>query len=203
MRELDRALIDIAVMRDQIARSCEFQGFGPTTLAITATLALAVAALQPYVLHDPVNHASLFVTVWFCVAGFSLLLIGSEALRRSKRVHGSMGLSMLKIAAEHFCPAIVAGGLLTVVLLETAPKECWMLPGLWQLLFCLGAFATARILPRPMFLVGVWYLVSGLACLEVGQYYPLSGWSMGVPFGVGQLLVCGILLQRRELLREI
>jgi hypothetical protein len=54
-----------------------------------------------------------------------------------------------------------------------------------------------------MFLVGVWYLVSGLACLEVGQYYPLSGWSMGVPFGVGQLLVCGILLQRRELLPEI
>ena len=74
MRELDRALVDIAVMRDQIARSCEFQGFGPTTLAITATLAFMVAALQPYVLHDPVNHASLFVTVWFCVAGFSLLI---------------------------------------------------------------------------------------------------------------------------------
>jgi hypothetical protein len=199
MHELDRALVDIAAMRDQVARNCEFQGFGPTTLAITGTLAFAVAALQPQFLHDPLTHPALFVTVWFGVAALSLLLIGSEALRRSKRVHGSMALSMLKTAAEHFCPAIVAGGLLTMVLLQTAPKESWMLPGLWQLLFCLGAFATARILPRPMFLVGVWYLVCGLTCLKVGQFYPLSAWSMGIPFGVGQLLVCGILLKRREI----
>jgi hypothetical protein len=153
-------------------------------------------------LREPLKQASVFVALWFSTAGVCILLIGGEALRRSKRVHGSMALSMLKVAAEHFCPAIVAGGLLTVVLLQTAPNECWMLPGLWQLVFCLGAFATARILPRPMIVVGIWYLVSGLTCLKVGPYYPLSGWSMGIPFGVGQLLVSWILVLRRQLVPE-
>jgi hypothetical protein len=69
-----------------------------------------------------------------------------------------------------------------------------MLPGLWEIIFSLGIFASCRFLPRPMFAVGLWYLVSGLACLalESGPQ-TLSPWSMGVPFGVGQLLVAAVL----------
>jgi hypothetical protein len=126
----------------------------------------------------------------------SVLLIGIEAVFRARRAHGSLALFMLKTTIENFSPAIVTGGLLTVVLLRTAPQSSWMLPGLWQLVFSLGAFAMARILPRPMFLVGLWYLICGLACLQIGQASPLSGWYMAVPFGVGQLLVSAILYWR-------
>jgi hypothetical protein len=40
----------------------------------------------------------------------------------------------------------------------------------------------------------VWYLAAGLTCLAVGSGdWALSPWSMGVPFGVGQLLVAAVL----------
>jgi hypothetical protein len=49
-------------------------------------------------------------------------------------------------------------------------------------------------MPRPMFAVGLWYLVTGLACLAIGGVeHELSPWSMGIPFGVGQLLIAVVL----------
>jgi hypothetical protein len=69
-----------------------------------------------------------------------------------------------------------------------------MLPGLWQLIFSLGVFASCRFLPRQMFAVGVWYLAAGLTCLAIGSVTrTLSPWTMGIPFGVGQLFVAGVL----------
>jgi hypothetical protein len=66
------------------------------------------------------------------------------------------------------------------------------------MLFSLGVFSTARILPKTVFVVGIWYLGCGLACLALGQSDPLSPWSMGIPFGGGQLLVACILKIRRR-----
>jgi hypothetical protein len=70
----------------------------------------------------------------------------------------------------------------------------WMLPGLWQLAFSLGIFASCRFMPRPMYAVGLWYLASGLVCLGVASTtLTLSPWAMGIPFGLGQLLVAAVL----------
>lgn len=68
-----------------------------------------------------------------------------------------------------------------------------MLPGLWQVLFSLGVFASCRFLPRATFWVGVWYLATGMGCLAIGPDVPASPWEMGIPFGVGHLLVAGVL----------
>jgi hypothetical protein len=55
-------------------------------------------------------------------------------------------------------------------------------------------FASCRFLPRQMFAVGVWYLAAGLFCLAAGSAArALSPWMMGIPFGVGQLLVAAVL----------
>ncbi len=197
MRELDRALGDIATMRAHLARSSEFRGFGPTSIALTGLLAFGAATLQSRDLAHPAGHPSAFVMFWFATAALSVLLIGFEAVFRSRRAHGNLALPMLRTTIEHFSPAIVTGGMLTLVLLRAAPQAAWMLPGLWELMFSLGAFAMSRILPRPTFVVGVWYLVCGLTCLQFGQVDALSGWYMGVPFSVGQLLVAAILYWRR------
>ena len=72
--------------------------------------------------------------------------------------------------------------------------DLWMLPGLWELIFSLGVFASCRFLPRQMFAVGVWYLACGLTCLMAASgSKALSPWEMGIPFGVGQLLVAVVL----------
>jgi hypothetical protein len=111
-------------------------------------------------------------------------------------------MTMLQAALEHFLPAVVAGGLVTVALLELAPQDLWMLPGLWHIFFALGVFPSCRFLPRPTFMVGVWYLACGVVCLALAaQSHANSPWAMGVPYGVGHLLVAGIVLQRRLLER--
>ena len=101
---------------------------------------------------------------------------------------------MLRSAGEEFLPTIVAGLLLTVVIARDSANAVWMLPGLWQVIFSLGIFSSCRLLPRPMFAAGLWYLTSGLVLLAHGEgEYALSPWAMGVPFGVGQILVAAIL----------
>lgn len=101
---------------------------------------------------------------------------------------------MIQSAAERFLPAIMTGLLLTAVLARFAPGNSWMLPGLWQLLFSLGIFASCRFLPRHMFLVGAWYVASGLSCLAIGPpHASLPPWEMGIPFGAGQLLTAAVL----------
>ena len=196
MRDLHRALTDISVIREQLARGTEFRGYGPPALAATGVLALAVATAQALWLKDPAAHARLYVALWVVTAAVSLLGIGMETIQRSRRAHGELAVPMLQSAVEQFLPAIVAGGLLTLALLQVAPQSLWMLPGLWQIVFSLGVFASCRFLPRPMFVAGVWYLACGLGCLAlVAPEQRYSPWVMGVPFGAGQLLVA-LILQR-------
>jgi hypothetical protein len=113
---------------------------------------------------------------------------------RARRVHRGFAEEMLQSAIEQFLPALVVGVLLTVVMITVAPNDLWLLPGLWSLIFSLGVFASCRFLPRQMFAVGVWYLVAGLGALVVASgpkaFLP---WTMGISFGVGQLLVAAVL----------
>ncbi|HEY3849742.1 MAG TPA: hypothetical protein VGL87_02130 [Steroidobacteraceae bacterium] len=193
MRELDRALLDINFVREHIARTTQFKGYGPLTLAATGLFALGVAALQVRMAAPPRARALEFLAVWSATAAIAVTLIGVEAVVRSRRLHGGMAVEMLQSAIEQFLPALTAGVLITFALMRWSPTSLWMLPGLWQIVFSLGVFSTARILPKAVFIVGIWYLGCGLACFALGQSDPLSPWSMGIPFGVGQLLVACIL----------
>jgi hypothetical protein len=45
-----------------------------------------------------------------------------------------------------------------------------------------------------MFVVGAWYLATGLTNLAfAGEDHALSPWAMAAPYGIGQLLMAGIL----------
>jgi hypothetical protein len=199
MADLNRALTDISVIREQLARGSEFRGYGPVTVGLTGVLALLAATVQRYWLADPASQTERYMHLWGTTAAVSFALIVLEAVFRSRRAHGGMALSMLQSALEQFLPAIVAGALLTVIVPSVAPASVWMLPGLWQIVYSLGVFASSRLLPRAIFVVGVWYLCCGLSCLALlGPHGSLSPWSMGIPFGVGQWLVAAILLRTSE-----
>jgi hypothetical protein len=194
MKELEKALADISEIRSQMARGTEFRGYGPATLAATGGLALLAAVVQALWLPDPAGHVGLYIALWGATATISVTLIGLDMVLRSRRIHSGLAQEMIWSAVEQFLPAGVAGGLLTLTLLQYAPEDLWMLPGLWQIVFSLGVFACCRFLPRAIFAVGIWYLLAGLACLVLGQgAYAFSPWAMGVPYGVGQLLVAAIL----------
>src|SRR6266478_923670 len=195
MQDVQQALSGIRSIRTQMAHGTEFRGYGPTSIAASGILALLVAAVQTQWVARPgkVDLAA-WIGVWAGTAVVSVLLTGLETFARARRVHVGLAREMVQSAVTQFLPAGMVGFLLTVVMLRAAPEECWMLPGLWQLIFSLGVFASCRFLPRQMFAVGVWYLVCGLACLMIASGPRiLSPWEMGIPFGVGQLLVAAVL----------
>ena len=45
-----------------------------------------------------------------------------------------------------------------------------------------------------MIAAGAWYLLTGLTCIALGDTRALTPWTMGIAYGVGQLIVAAILL---------
>jgi hypothetical protein len=193
MNDLNKALGDISTIRRQVARSTEFRGYGPATLAATGGIAILAAAVQALWLPDPVDHIPAYLAIWISTALVSSALIGIQTVTRAHRMHSGMADEMIRMAVEQFLPAAGVGALMTIVVVGFAPSVLWMLPGLWQVIFCLGVFSSCRFLPRPIVAAGVWYLLTGLICITLADARALSPWAMGIPFGAGQLLVAGIL----------
>ncbi|MGA7155660.1 MAG: hypothetical protein WBY53_02370 [Acidobacteriaceae bacterium] len=143
---------------------------------------------------EPSHHISSYLSIWMVTAALSAALTGAQMYTRTRRIHSGLSDEMLRMAVVQFLPSAGAGLLVTVVLLLYVPSATWMLPGLWQVIFSLGVFSSCRFLPPAMLAAGAWYLLTGLACLAVGDSRALSPWSMGVAYGVGQLLVAAVLL---------
>jgi hypothetical protein len=196
--DLNKALGDISSIRRQMARSMEFRGYGPATLATTGLFAVLAAGAQAYWLPDAAARIPEYLALWISIAIVSVALIATQMYARTRRIHSGMADEMIRIAAEQFLPSVGAGALITLVLVAYVPSALWMLPGLWQITFSLGVFSSCRFLPRPMVAAGVWYLATGLFCLALGDARAFSPWTMGIAYGMGQLLVAAILLLTRR-----
>lgn len=193
MTELRQALDDISAIRSQVARGTQFRGYGPLSIASSGILAMLVAAAESR-WGAAAPHLNVFLAIWISTAAVAIFLSALETIFRVQRVHSGLALEMIQAAVEQFLPCMVVGLLLTVVLMQIASQDSWMLPGLWAVIFSLGVFASCRFLPRQMFAVGAWYLAAGLVSLLVAAgHHALLPWAMGLPFGIGQLLVAAVL----------
>ena len=193
MQDLHKALGDISSMRRQMARTTEFHGYGPATLAATAGFAVVAAGAQALWVPEAANHIGLYLSVWIWTAFASAGLIAIQMHTRTRRIHSGLADEMIRMAVEQFLPSAVAGALITVVVVRYAPQNAWMISGLWQIIFSLGVFSSCRFLPRPMVAAGIWYLATGLVCIGLGSSWALTPWAMGIPYAIGQSLVAAIL----------
>ena len=200
MTDLTRALTDIHSIRRQLADSTEFRGYGPITLAATSLLALAAATIQDLWLPDAPTHRLPYLILWVATAILSAALIATEMFARTRRIHSGLADHMLHTAVQQFLPAAASGALLTLAIPRFAPATIWILPGLWQIVFALGIFASTRFLPRAIAYAGAWYLLTGLTLIALADTRALSPWAMGIPYATGQLLIAAILFfhARRE-----
>ena len=191
---LDKALGDISSIRRQVARTTEFRGYGAATLAATGVFAILAAVAQNYLLPHPESHIGNYLRIWVTTAIVSGMLIGVQTLTRAKRIHSGLADEMILMAVEQFLPSLGAGALISIVLVRLVPGNVWMLPAMWQITYSLGVFASCRFLPKPMAAAGAWYLLTGLVCIGLGDTRALSPWTMGIAYGIGQLIVAAVLL---------
>jgi hypothetical protein len=192
VRDIDRALAEIGEIRSQIASHTAFRGYGPLAISITGFLALATATAQALLPIAPTPL--LFCVEWMATAAVCGAVVRVEMQGRSQRLHSGLADAMIHQAIEQFLPATAASVFMPVLLVQFAPENTWMMPGLWQLFVSLGIYASLHNLPRTMFYAGAFYLISGFACLlYASQTHVISPWLMGVPFLVGQALMAAIL----------
>ncbi|GIW87832.1 MAG: hypothetical protein KatS3mg108_2156 [Isosphaeraceae bacterium] len=191
--ELRDALEQIAEIRRQMARTEVFRGFRAVPVACSGLLAWSAGAFQAVSLPEPTVQVGRYVTLWVGAAVLSAVIAGGFMVDRIRRGGSSWTRETTRLALEQFLPCVVAGGLLAMLALMQ-PELAWLLPGLWQLLFGLGIFATGFLLPTAVRGVAAWYVATGLICLSVGRAEAsLAPWTMAVPFGVGQLMAAAVL----------
>lgn len=197
--ELHDALTQISEIRHQMARAEVFRGYRAVPVAFSGALAILAAVLQAIFLRDPSQDPTGYLVLWVGTAALSAAIAGTEMTLRSRGPRSILRREITWLAVEQFMPGLVAGGLTTVVLVRSAPEALWMLPGLWQIFFSLGVFASCRLLPRATFGVAVFYLLAGLITLAFARNdWAFSPWAMGLPFGVGQFLAAGVLYRTLE-----
>jgi hypothetical protein len=217
------ALSQIADIRQQVARAQSFRGYRPATTAFSAVVAIATAGLQAILLPEP--HAKVTATqtlssryetfapgafridhylyLWFVAAMVSLVVVGVEMWVRVRRSDSDLQRDLTAAAVEQFIPALVAGLLLTIVIVQFAFESVWMLPGLWMILFAMGVFASRRVLPRFAGVIAGFYLMAGLIVLAMQKEAGLHAWTMGAVFGIGQTAAAGMLwMTERKAVRD-
>ncbi|WP_447763990.1 hypothetical protein [Sphingopyxis panaciterrae] len=187
MNDIDSALGDINRIRDRLAAGARFEGFAPKIVAITGAMAFALAGWQVYR-----GDANLFA--WIVLATVCALMIGVEAIGRARARHLAMADRLINSTLQRFLPAGLAGAIIGFVILVHLPEQVRLLPGLWQLLMAVGICAALGNLPTSMRWPAAFYFVTGTISLAMsGDASIDAAWLMGLPFGVGQLLVAAAL----------
>lgn len=197
--ELADAMSQIADIRRTLARTEVFRGYRSVTVAWTSLFALSGAAAQIIWIPKPQEAPMAYLAIWVGIAAVGLIVSGIEITIRARRSHSTMTRQLSWLAVEQFLPSVFVGGAVTWAVASYAIEQLWMLPGLWSLIFSLGVFASARLLPREIRWIAVWYLVGGFGLLVFGQgSSACSPWSMVLTFGVGQAAMSAILYWRLE-----
>jgi hypothetical protein len=198
--ELQDALTQISEIRQQMAKSQVFRGYRSVTVAFSGAVAFVAAGVQRWAAPEPHRDIRPYLVLWLLAAAVSMAVVAAEMIVRGRR--SPLQAQVTLLAVEQFLPCLVAGALLTYVLVKFADESLWMLPGLWAVLFSLGAYASSRLLPRATFWAAGFYLIAGCVCLIYAKGdAAFSPWAMGLTFGCGQLLTATILywtLERRH-----
>lgn len=186
--EVQEAIHQIAEIHRHLARSEQYRGYRPLTMAMTGSVAVLGGLLQPtFVSH---GDEAAFVRFWIVLAAFNLLIVSAEIcvdyvlrLTRYQR-----HLAWRSVA--QFLPSLAAGGVCTFAFMGKAA----LLPGLWCMLFSLGIFASRPYLPHGVGWIGVYYLLAASVLLAVAPAaLSLAPWAMGATFGVGQFSLALVL----------
>lgn len=197
--QLSEALSQIGEIRSQVERAGVFRGYRSVPTAVSGLIAWGAGAAQWTLITDPLGQIGVYLAIWIAAAVLCVLAAGWEIVFRYQRTASETERARTRQAVGQFVPCLVAGGLVTAVVLASAPSAIWLLPGLWSVFFSLGIFASLRVLPRSIAGVGLFYLVWGLAVVVWGQgANALSPWLMSVPFGCGQLWAAAILYWNLE-----
>jgi hypothetical protein len=196
--EIERALSDLAEVRDRLARVQRFEGYSAAAAAASGIGALVAGYVQLQMVPLPATPGALhrYVVIWMtCLAVALALNYGAVAVWVWKH-RGPGAASGVRSAARSIAPSVVLGGLLTVALIDRSAYA--LLPGTWFALYSLGLFASRDAMPQSTTAITLGFAaLAALFLLSPLQSIALAWWVMPLGFGVGQIAV-GCLIWRER-----
>ena len=192
--QLHEALTQISEIRQRMAQAQTFRGFRAASAAFSGLVTFAGCLIQTLYIPDPTHRLDHYLALWIIVAGISAAAGATEIATRLWRIRSTLQRQSTLHAVETLTPGIIAGAMVTFVLMNVDPQFAWMLPGLWAIFFSLSLFSASRVLPRPIAISAGYYMIVGLLCLRFARHESaLSPWTMAATFGMGQLIAAGVL----------
>lgn len=188
--ELQRAISDLAEVRQRLARLQRFEGYSGLAAAISALGAFVAAFVQRLIAPSPQGAQELhtYLVIWLgCLAAALLLNYGAAGIWLIR--HRAPGArSRFRTAAISIAPSIVLGGALSFALVDHATFA--LLPGTWFAFYAIGLFASRGSIPNSTMSVTVAFAALALIFLVTPlKDLALSWWVMPLGFGIGQLAI--------------
>jgi hypothetical protein len=196
--EIERALSDLAEVRDRLVRVQRFEGYSAVAAVASGVAALVAGYVQLQTAPLPQQPEALhrYVAIWMTCLAVALALNYGAVAFWLWRHRGPGAASGFRSAARSIAPSVVLGGLLTVALIDRSAYA--LLPGTWFALYSLGLFASRDAIPRASFAITLGFAaLAALFLLSPLQSVALAWWVMPLGFGAGQIGVGALIWRER------
>lgn len=174
-------------IRETMARAADFTavpGLGGVLMGVTA---LVTAALS-----GPPGDRPAWLALWLADAGLAIAIGLVAVVRKARRSGVPLQGAATRRFALAFLPALVAGAVLTVLLVRSGLTA--QLPGCWLLLYGTAVTSAGAFSVRPVPLMGGSFM--GLGVLALALPVEWGHVLLGAGFG-GLQIGFGILIARR------
>jgi hypothetical protein len=183
----DRAMDNLRYIRETMEAATAFtgiSGWGEIAIGITALAASAIAALQ--------TTFNAWLAVWIAEGLISLLIAGWSMDRKTRAIKMPLGSGPGRKAVFSLTPPMIAGGLLTIVLVQAEMINA--IPGVWLLLYGTGVITGGMYSVKVVPIMGICLMALGALALFSPPAF--ENWFMAVGFG-GLHVVFGAIIVRK------
>jgi uncharacterized membrane protein len=198
MTDLERALADIAEVRERLGHVQRFRGYSGLAAALSGAFAIVAGLLQAVLVPrvQTAHEGHLYFALWFaCCAASVLINYGAiahwyvnDATARDRWQTTTVGLSIL--------PALALGAVLSFAFLHANLYA--FLPGVWYGCYGVGLFASRTMVPRAVVPIAAAFMIAGMGLLFVPAAVALQWWVLPLGFGTAQLAIGIIVAKERS-----
>lgn len=183
VNHIHQALAQVRELRLRVIERQRFTGYSGRARIISGLLAMGAAALLASAALPDTDTTRVMVWGALCLTALILnygallywFLYDEDVARDWRKLRPTLDV----------LPPLAIGACLTLALLLRG--ECDLLFGVWMLLFGLANLASRHVLPRPIALVGLYYMACGVLCLFLPSVTFGNPWPMGVVFCAGEI----------------
>ena len=183
----DRAMDNLRYIRETMERATPFTGIsgtGEMAIGATALVASLIAAQQ--------TTFNSWLAIWLAEALISLLIAGWSMDRKARAVQMPLFSGSGRKAVFSLAPPVIAGGLLTIVLVRAGLPTA--IPGVWLLLYGTGVITGGMFSVRAVPAMGLCFMVLGAVALFSPPAF--ANWFMAVGFGGLHVLFGAIIVRK-------